>query len=71
MPVGYAYEVNNLNTHFAENLADERRVHLIFEYMPVDVGSAETGKIGPDDQDTLKKKKKQYAANRRAAGNEL
>lgn len=55
LPVGYAYEVNNLHRHFAENLADERRVHLIFEYMPVDIGSTETDEIGPDEKEIEKK----------------
>jgi len=29
---GHAYEVNNLAAHFVENLGEEDRIHLIFEY---------------------------------------
>jgi hypothetical protein len=33
---GYAYEVNNLAVHYAENLGDKDRIHLIFEYFNED-----------------------------------
>ncbi len=30
--IGFAYEVNNLTVHYAENQGTEDRIHLIFEY---------------------------------------
>ena len=34
--VGFAYEVNNLAVHYAENKGVEDRIHLIFEYFNPD-----------------------------------
>jgi hypothetical protein len=32
LPRGYAYEVNNRTLHWADNLSDTPRIHLIFDY---------------------------------------
>jgi hypothetical protein len=35
LPIGRAYEINNLLVHAVENVSDLERVHLIFEIYPV------------------------------------
>jgi hypothetical protein len=37
MEVGKAYEVNNNQLHWAENKGDIDRIHLIFEYFPIEL----------------------------------
>eukprot|EP00929_Paragymnodinium_shiwhaense_P041378 TRINITY_DN21490_c0_g1_i1.p1 TRINITY_DN21490_c0_g1~~TRINITY_DN21490_c0_g1_i1.p1 ORF type:complete len:202 (-),score=45.83 TRINITY_DN21490_c0_g1_i1:237-842(-) len=50
LDVGYAYEVNNLLTHHASNEGDKDRVHVLFEFLPRDVGSHWSDATGPETQ---------------------
>lgn len=68
MPVGFAYEVNNQVAHYAENQGTEPRIHLIFEYLPLDIGSNRTDAIAPTDRPEIQQLKARQAA---AAAKEL
>jgi len=50
LEVGYAYEVHNQRSHHAINYGPQTRLHLIFEYLPDDVGSTWTTDENPISQ---------------------
>merc|ERR1712232_997286 len=54
LEVGVAYEVNNVQRHYAVNHGSLDRVHLIFEYLPYDVGSYWTTDEAPLNQHDFK-----------------
>lgn len=57
LQAGYAYEVNNLLSHYAINRGTTPRTHLLVEYLPRDVGSEWIdNRSGPMTQTELQNK---------------
>eukprot|EP00401_Gymnodinium_catenatum_P018581 CAMPEP_0117537166 /NCGR_PEP_ID=MMETSP0784-20121206/41825_1 /TAXON_ID=39447 /ORGANISM="" /LENGTH=262 /DNA_ID=CAMNT_0005333745 /DNA_START=184 /DNA_END=972 /DNA_ORIENTATION=- len=47
LAAGYAYEVDNLRPHYAENWGNAERLHLIFEFLPHNVSGVHVNVSAP------------------------